>query len=302
MKQRIITGLLGSSLAVLVLVFLQTWLPGVLLALFAGMGAYEIMHVGGVRNKGMMATGVLMAVALMPILEYELLDRIKFPYTAALCLYILILVLCLFFRYEKTSFAHLLITLAASVGLPWSIFTLLLIRKTLQDYCGPTVEPNLIIYFWFFCFCCAWLTDAGAYFVGVRFGKRKLCPNISPKKTVEGAVGGIVLTLLFNIGFALLFNAVFLKQMHLNVWTIAVLSPAICIVSMVGDLIASVYKRNFGAKDYGRLFPGHGGVMDRFDSLIFVSPMIWMILYFACTWGPALHELLGFWILLKPVG
>ncbi len=128
--------------------------------------------------------------------------------------------------------------------------------------------------------CIPWVADTLAYFSGYFFGKRKLCPQISPKKTVEGAIGGVASTGIVAVlvyGFAKSWDMVSLLVVFFGAMILAV-------VSIYGDLFASVVKRHFGVKDYGKLFPGHGGIMDRFDSTIPVAITLQMLLnipYFA---------------------
>jgi phosphatidate cytidylyltransferase len=116
-----------------------------------------------------------------------------------------------------------------------------------------------------------------AYFSGMLFGKHKLCPKISPKKTIEGAVGGILLCTLTFIGYGFILNN-FLDA-NTNVITYAILGFFASVVSQLGDLIMSAIKRKHDVKDYGRIFPGHGGVLDRFDSVIAVAPVLYLICY-----------------------
>ena len=121
--------------------------------------------------------------------------------------------------------------------------------------------------------CGAWLADTGAYFAGTFFGKHKLCPNISPKKTVEGLLGGIAAdALLFMlIGYIVsLYN----DNAHPNYLILAVLGIACSVLSVIGDLFASLIKRHCEVKDFGKIMPGHGGAFDRFDSVVFVAPFM----------------------------
>ena len=111
-------------------------------------------------------------------------------------------------------------------------------------------------------------SDIFAYFSGMFFGKHKLCPKLSPKKTVEGAIGGI----LGSVVISALFGLVFAKQYLIHFVIIGLLASP---VSMLGDLTASAYKRHMGIKDYGDLIPGHGGIMDRFDSVLFTAPFVY---------------------------
>lgn len=128
-------------------------------------------------------------------------------------------------------------------------------------------------------FLCSWGCDTCAYCVGVLIGKHKMAPKLSPKKSIEGAVGGCVGTALLTLLYGFLFR----RQMGLSE-TAAVLLAGIAavgaLISMVGDLAASAIKRNYEVKDYGKLIPGHGGVLDRFDSVIFTAPVIYYLARF----------------------
>ncbi|WP_353095274.1 phosphatidate cytidylyltransferase [Tissierella praeacuta] len=117
-------------------------------------------------------------------------------------------------------------------------------------------------------FIIAFGTDTFAYVAGNLFGKRKLCPKISPKKTIEGSIGGIFGTAILLIIYSLYFNLE-------PIWKIILLSIVCSIIAQLGDLVASKIKRVCGIKDYGFIMPGHGGVLDRFDSIIFTAPVIY---------------------------
>ncbi len=116
--------------------------------------------------------------------------------------------------------------------------------------------------------CGAWIADTGAYFTGVAIGKHKLCPEISPKKTIEGLVGGIVTTaVVYAVAFSVYYGFTAKRAV------IACVTGIVCaVIGTVGDLSASMVKRQIGFKDYGKIMPGHGGLMDRFDSVLFVLP------------------------------
>ena len=125
-------------------------------------------------------------------------------------------------------------------------------------------------------FLCSWGCDTCAYCVGVLFGKHKMTPKLSPKKSIEGAVGGVVGTALLTALYCFIFRNV----MEINtaeIWILAAISAVGALISMVGDLTASAIKRNYEIKDYGTLIPGHGGILDRFDSVIFTAPIIYFL-------------------------
>lgn len=112
------------------------------------------------------------------------------------------------------------------------------------------------------------ICDTGAYFTGVLFGKHKLCEHVSPKKTIEGAIGGIALSMIATAVLMLAF------KMRTNIFVMLSVTALMCIVGMLGDLFASIIKRSVGVKDYSNLIPGHGGILDRFDSMLFISPAV----------------------------
>jgi phosphatidate cytidylyltransferase len=124
-------------------------------------------------------------------------------------------------------------------------------------------------------FLCSWGCDTCAYLVGVMFGKHKMAPILSPKKSIEGGIGGVVGAALLGFAYASIFKE------NLAMENPTVLFPIVCvfgaIVSQMGDLAASGIKRNHDIKDYGKLIPGHGGIMDRFDSVIITAPIIFYL-------------------------
>ncbi len=125
-------------------------------------------------------------------------------------------------------------------------------------------------------FLCSWGSDTCAYAVGMLIGRHKMTPRLSPKKSVEGAVGGVVGAALLVMLYVYLAGGAF----SLPLWQAALLGASGAAVSMVGDLAASAFKRDYGIKDYGKLIPGHGGIMDRFDSVIIAAPLIFIGLSF----------------------
>lgn len=124
-------------------------------------------------------------------------------------------------------------------------------------------------------FLCSWGCDTCAYCVGMLFGKRKLAPILSPKKSVEGAVGGVVGAALLGGVYAICVNK--FSDMEVSAIMYALICANGAMISMIGDLAASAIKRDKGVKDYGNLIPGHGGILDRFDSVIFTAPVIYYL-------------------------
>ncbi|MFW5648381.1 MAG: phosphatidate cytidylyltransferase [Candidatus Alkaliphilus sp. MAG34] len=162
---------------------------------------------------------------------------------------------------NKYSFVDISITLYSLAYIPFLLSYILLIPK----------QPNNIV-IWLV-FITAWGTDTSAYFSGYFFGRKKLCPFISPKKTIEGAIGGV----LGSMVISLIFGYFFLQKHLYAIMLIGVLGS---MAAQIGDLSASLVKRHIGIKDFGNIMPGHGGVLDRFDSILFTAPIVYYILIF----------------------
>ena len=134
-----------------------------------------------------------------------------------------------------------------------------------------------VSFFFVLVFLLPWMADGGGYFVGSYFGRRKLCPGISPKKTVEGVLGGMVFCVASALVMGLVFQFIVFggdESVRVNFAGLIVLAILDSVVSLIGDLSFSLIKRNLKIKDYGTLFPGHGGMLDRCDSIIFTAPLV----------------------------
>ena len=125
-------------------------------------------------------------------------------------------------------------------------------------------------------FLCSWGCDTCAYCVGMLIGKHKMSPKLSPKKSIEGAVGGVIGAALLTILYGMIFKSA-MNSTQTHVFIMAGISAVGALISMVGDLTASAIKRNYEIKDYGKLIPGHGGILDLFDSVIFTAPVIYFL-------------------------
>ena len=127
----------------------------------------------------------------------------------------------------------------------------------------------------------AWVADVGAYFAGTLFGKHKLCPEISPKKTVEGLIGGTAVDVLVMLLCGVWFSAVFYRgAVEVSYLTLFLIGFFGSLISVLGDLSFSIIKRSCHIKDFGQVIPGHGGVLDRFDSVIFAAPFVYLLVMF----------------------
>lgn len=262
MKTRIISGIVMVALAIAVLTVGYLWLPLVIsltvAALSAGV-AFEIIHnAAGIKNK-VIVTGVCVYAAITIIADYYL--GIYGAVTTTV-LYLIFAAFMILKRHADFDLAK--IALVYAMPLPF-VFAFLCFGSIIV---GKNGLYHLLLLLNFSCVC-----DMGAYFTGVTVGKTKLCPQISPNKTVEGAVGGIVLSLIVTLVISLIFN-------RFNVLTLIFTIP-FCVLGMLGDLFASAIKRSVGLKDYSNLIPGHGGVLDRFDSMIMIIPAMFVFVHWS---------------------
>lgn len=253
----------------------------VILALLAPVATYEIIRAVGGKSKVLFT--VSCTVSLFTVLVYGF--GIALPAASVLYgIYVLLLMSLMVFFHKEIQFTHASAAFMASLAIPFAFTCFLRLNNIADWFEGYTHDAG--VFFVGLAFSCSWFTDTFAYVVGVKFGKHKMAPVISPKKSIEGAVGGVVITAainvlilyLFTIGCRKLYGYELFGESAAKYLYIIPISMVLSLVSMLGDLSASVIKRNFGIKDYGKLIPGHGGIMDRFDSCIFVAPTLYCIL------------------------
>lgn len=251
-----------------VLLVVALWAPKIVAALFvavfSAIAAYELLYgTRLVREPRLLVYTVVMAF-LVPLWSYYGCDR-TVAVLAVLIFYIL-LFLELMRSGLKLPFAKVEACMMGGAVIPF-MFSALIRILCMEDGRYYIMAP----------FVAAFVSDVGAYFVGSFLGRHKLCPLISPKKTVEGLVGGVVAAMLGMVVYGLVLQLVF--HMSVNYLAILVYGLAGSLCGVFGDLSFSVVKRQTGIKDYGNLFPGHGGVLDRFDSVIVVAPLIEVLLH-----------------------
>lgn len=272
-------AVVGVPFLLLVLAWAPTGATAVLLTGMCAIGAYEFMHaVAGEKGKKLVPFTML-AAGLVPVCIYseecirnlELTALPVLPFTAILALvFVFLLFVFAILHYGKegaVSFADVTAAIFGGLVFPLMLSCLLLLRIVSE-------MGKLLV---FLPLCISFGSDTFALFAGMLFGKHKLAPYVSPKKTVEGAVGGIVggvlgTLLLAYIGANVIRDA-FMGPSHILLFGIVG-----SVISQIGDLSFSVIKREFGVKDYGKLLPGHGGILDRFDSVTFVAPFVYLTL------------------------
>ncbi len=286
MKTRVITAC--SLLALLFFVVWQVYTPllVVVVSVFSAIAADEIMKCAKIKNKFLLIAGDIVAfvipffstkTVLEPFVSAEYWDGVVnyVPMTVYVIGLVIAYFLAMLKDYKNTKFEDVAITVVATVFVPYA-FSMFVRLRDINGY-----HTQLGVYLIFYALICAMATDMGAQLTGMAIGKHKMSPNISPKKTYEGAVGGIIVGFIFNVVALLLYNHFAGKPLD-KTMTIVLLcaSPFIQLLGMMGDLSSSVLKRNFDVKDFGKIFPGHGGVMDRFDSSMFTLPLTYCVALF----------------------
>ena len=259
-KTRLVSGIV---LVILALILIITGGDVLLISMLAlsYIGMFELYRVFKIEKQLPAIIGYLMAT----IYYIDL----RFPFIPDMMMFVLgCLVALMFvyvFTYPKFKTEQLL---AAFFGVFYVAVMLSYVYQTRQIASGA--------YIVWLIFLCSWGCDTCAYCVGKLIGKHKMAPILSPKKSIEGAVGGVVGTGLLII----LYGNIFKDAMGIgsrSIIVLAVIGMIGALISMVGDLTASAIKRNYDVKDYGTLIPGHGGILDRFDSVIFTAPIIYFL-------------------------
>ena len=257
----------GIILVILALVLVTTG-GGVLFAAVAAIsliGMFELYRVMKLEKTPLAAVGYLAAALYYGFVWFEKEDLMMLMAAA----FVMVLMAVYVFTFPKYKTEEITITFFGVFYVAVMLSYLFLVRRAADG-----------VYLVWLVFLSSWGCDTCAYCVGVLIGKHKMAPKLSPKKSIEGAVGGVVGAALL----AVIYGFVFKDAMGCTtqtIWFMAGICAVGALISMVGDLTASAIKRNYEIKDYGKLIPGHGGILDRFDSVIFTAPIIfYLALYF----------------------
>lgn len=269
MKQRVLSGAVLVLFCVAIIVF-NTSFPlalNIAVALISLIAMHEIVKAMGLEKKWFLCLPSLAAAAAVPFCEGDLQLLVYAIFTALVFTAMLL-------YHKETSFKEVGVLYSMVVLIPSALQCLVALRN---------LNPAHGMYYVLIAVFSAWVADAGAYFAGTFFGKHKLCPEISPKKTVEGAIGGMLVNVLFMV-----LSGVVLSQGMYHGTVQAHYLPLVLVglfgspISILGDLSFSLIKRSCNIKDFGSLIPGHGGILDRFDSVIFTAPFVYLLV----SWLP----------------
>jgi phosphatidate cytidylyltransferase len=272
MIKRLLSSFIGIVLAIGVLFVSDTIIFNIAVAIVSFIITYELLKADKCLEYKFQTGVCLGFAASMPIAAQNLSMELRYAFS----LFCVFLLFCGMLRKHKTlSIEKLCYMIAVTILATLSITCLITLRNTsdLHGVCYVVL-----------CLAGAWLGDAGAFFVGKRFGKHKLAPVISPKKTIEGAVGGVITVSIVFVIYSFCYG-LYMTNVHMagqtlrpNYLYIAIIGLICGVLGIVGDLSASVIKRQTGIKDFGNIMPGHGGLMDRFDSVLFVAPFMSLVL------------------------
>ena len=297
MFKRVMVAVVGLPLLILILGWAPSWATTLLLAAMCAIGAWELMHAAAGEKGRLLIPLTVIAAALVPVCVYvetsiqqaDLTALPVLPLTALLgAVFIFMIFALAIHRYDgEKGIPFASVTCAIFAGLVFPLMLSCLLRLRMMPAIGMLqVFLPLAISFG---------SDTFALFAGMLFGKHKLAPKVSPKKTVEGAVGGLIGGVVGMTLFKLIADSIVLSvdvyppiEMaagpQLSWAAVFVLGIIGSAISQIGDLSFSVIKREFGVKDYGHLLPGHGGILDRFDSVTFAAPAVWLTLQVLLLW------------------
>lgn len=255
MKQRIITGLIAAVVFVTAL-FLGNFTFSLIVLAMAMVGLFEFNRMNGVPIMSAISI-VSLLTAFLIVIPFKQYDINFIADDALIWFYMFVLFAITVLSKNKIQLDQIALSFIGTVYVAFGFSKMIEVRF---------IEDGII---WcLLAFCAIWASDIGAYFAGRAFGKHKLWPLISPNKTIEGAIGGVVSSIIIGGIFSFIFSDV------IGLLTGVTIGLVAAIAGQMGDLIQSAYKRIRGIKDIGKLLPGHGGILDRCDSWIIVFPIL----------------------------
>ena len=265
MLKRIITSIVGCAILLPVLIFSDTFVLPIAVTIVTLIGLFEMFKCIGVHHKLLITLPAYFIAGILP--SVAKLGNGANAITGLMCaltaVYILYLLSVSVFAHKSYTFQETALVFMTSFYIIGGFLSIVFMRE---------MSDNIYL----LTFIGAWMTDIFAYFSGRLFGKHKLCEEISPKKTIEGSIGGILFCSLSFVIFAFVTKG--FEEGIGYYFIYAAVGIVISIVSQIGDLSMSLIKRHYKTKDFGKLFPGHGGILDRFDSVLAVSLILFIII------------------------
>jgi len=264
MATRILSGVI--LLPVLLFFIIYGGLPlHIAIMVISMLGLYEFYKVLSSGIKPVHTIGFISGIIYIIFVNQMMANGHLFSFFISATIGALLFYMVVF--HDKAEVKDIFITMFGLIYVPFLLTHIYLVR-----------EYSYGKYFVWLIFIAAFGCDTGAYFTGVFFGKHKLIPALSPKKTVEGAIGGVITAILLSAVFGAICDQRFILEGVNTVRMCVLIGAWGSVLSQVGDLAASAFKRFMGVKDYSHLIPGHGGILDRFDSVIATAPVVYYIM------------------------
>lgn len=260
LKPRLLTAVIGIAIIIIILIAGEMWSP--LICIMVGLASAfmvgEYLYAKNLLNKFILSIPcMLFSIAISFLITTEYLYLL-------IAVFMVVAFAVMIVNHIEINFSDLSYALTGT----------LLISFGMSSLSAICINGSGFALYFVSALALPWMADSGGFFIGNAFGKHKLCPEISPKKTLEGAVGGVIFCIISAVLIGLLFQFLIIPDVKINFWALILLGAVDAPVSILGDLSFSLLKRNLGIKDYGSIFPGHGGMLDRFDSIIFTVPVM----------------------------
>ena len=263
LKPRLLTAAIGIPSVLIIIILSELWNPlvGIVVGLASVMMVGEYLYARKLLSCIPLAVVCMLYALLMPIFVTKGAASYVITYLFLMCAFTVSLI-----YYKKLHF----------MNLAYALFGTMLITFGMSAVPIACISNGVSVSFFFvLIFLLPWMADGGGYFIGSKFGKHKLSPNISPKKTIEGVLGGLVFCIAAALLMGLVFQFMILgNNVRVNFVALIIIALFDSVLSILGDLSFSLIKRNLNIKDYGSIFPGHGGMLDRCDSIIFTAPLV----------------------------
>lgn len=263
MLTRIISGVIGAIFIIMVISFNNSFplVLNIIISLVSVLSTWELFNAIGVKKNYKFLIPSVLFTGVFLLLQNQFYCQISWY------IYTLIVFCIMILLSDKIVVKDVIVSYSLTTLITWSLSCLIKLR----DFGGSYASFYILL-----ALGAAWFADTGAYFCGVIFGKHKLCEKISPKKTVEGFWGGTIFCVLFlNITAFIFENYVFVRAISVNYFYVTIIALLGSVISTIGDLSFSIVKRGCNIKDFGSVIPGHGGILDRFDSVVFVVPFVY---------------------------
>lgn len=264
MLKRTITAVWAMAIFIPICYFSNTVVFPIAMAIASFIAAYEMVGCVGVRKSLAVSIPTCIISAAVPVIPWFTQGNTITYMLSCYLIYLIVLFVAIVFAKGKLDYT---LVASAFMGVLYTSlsFTCIVMLREVDEYLYLLV------------FIGPWISDIFAYLCGRLFGKHKLIPEVSPKKTIEGSIGGIIFAAIAFIVYGMIIQRFFASDVSFHIITMAIVGAVISVIAQIGDLAASAIKRRFDVKDYGNLFPGHGGVLDRFDSVLLTAPVLYIL-------------------------